>query len=74
MSNLSEYLTREQIDLLGEGDDLIVFKDNFLGLAIFKWIVVDEKVVIKQFVFPFGKYKFLGLDVPPAFRDCDHLD
>lgn len=73
--NLREYLTKEQIDLLGEGDDLIIFKDNFLGLVIFKWAIVDNKIVIKQFVFPFGKYKFLsGLDVPPPFRDCDHLD
>ncbi len=73
--NLTEYLTKEQIGLLGEGDDLIVFKDDFWGLAIFKRAVTDNKIVIKQFVFPFGKYKFLsGLDVPPPFRDCDHLD
>jgi hypothetical protein len=73
--NLSEYLTKEQIDILGEDDDLIVFEDEILGLAIFKCGVANDKIVIKQFVFPFGKYKFLGfLDVPPAFRDCDYLD
>jgi hypothetical protein len=73
--NLSEYLTKDQIDVLGNSDNLIVFKDSVFGLTIFKWTVKGKVIEISQFVFPFGKYKFLGgSDVPPAFRDCDNLD
>lgn len=75
VTNLSEYLTKDQIDVLGDSDNLIVFKDSVFGLTIFKWTVKGKLIEISQFIFPFGKYKFLGgSDVPPAFRGCDNLD